>query len=339
MAAPQDGLPNKGLNMKKIFVLFFFLVNCLSAQSFYQKLLDVYSDEIIYNGNELLSNSIDRDLELSAAIYTSDFSAGTNSWTGLRGTATGNIDGIAGQNDCIRHVVDNTSNNHPLIGSFITTVIGTEYRVTFDYYIPNTNSHVNGIRLFSGDGNTFSETSTTNTLNAWTTYWVNVKATATTGIRLYPYNGINVSFQDPGGDDPFYAKNIKVIKVSNYIGAGNHSVDTSYIKQAGTYGLKITSSGTGNGSTNTISLASSLFTAVTSGVNYRFQVYAYTSTANTTLTFKLGDILLTKNVPTSGMNVLNFDFKATASTTGNIYLYTNQAATVYLDEASFKSGQ
>lgn len=321
--------------MRKL-ILFLLLPFSLSAQS----LLHIFFDDIVYNGTELITNAIDRDFELASAIYTSNYSTNTNGWTALRGTATGNIDGIGGADDNLRYVVDNTSNDHPLLGIFITTVVGSEYRVSYNYYIPSTNSKVNGIRLLSGDGSYFTESTISNTINSWTSYWINVKAIATNGYRIYAYNNANLGFQDVGGDDPFYVRNVQVIKVSNYQSVGNHSADTTaLIKHAGTYGIKLVASGAGNGTTNTISLASTLFTSVTNGTNYRFQVYAYTSTANTTLTFKLGDILLTKDVPTSGMNVLNFDFKATGSTTGNIYLYLNKAATVYVDDISFKKGE
>ena len=57
------------------------------------------------------------------------------------------------------------------------------------------------------------------------------------------------------------------------------------------------------------------------------------------MTFKLGDIVINKTVPTVGFHKIVYDFKATGSTTGSIYLYLNKAATVYVDDISFKKGE
>jgi len=291
----------------------------------------------IYDGTELITNTIDKGMEVSS-LYQSDFSAGVDGWGSASGTVTGNIDGIGGRDNVIRFVYNTASAYHQMIRN-ISTTNGLIYGYSAYAYISGTNNI--GLKTILSIGNNALLSNETALLDTWT--FIKVKGTPTVNsanIRAFFYTTTNGMTQDLGGDDTYYFSQFGLSQLPTYIGNGNHSADSSSTnKTAGAYSLVITSTAAGNGTTNTISLASTRFTAVTSGKNYRFQIYAYTSTANTTLTFKLGDIVLTNIVPTTGMSVLNFDFKATASTTGNILLYLDKAATVYIDEASLKAGR
>jgi len=289
----------------------------------------------IYDGTELITNTIDKGMEVPAGVYTSDFSGGSNGWNQyITINTTGNIDGIWGKDDVLRLVPTSTSSNSRAakinVGSY-----SKRYAVSLNYYVPSANTC--GV-LQAYWGNIAVLLGSSQTTNAWTSAKFN--GTMSDGTNPSDDDMMLKAGATTATTDTFYVRDIKVSQIPNYLTTGNHSFDSSSTyKQAGTYSGVITATNAGNGTTNTISLASTYFTAVTSGTNYRFQVYAYTSTANTTLTFKLGDIILTNIVPTTGMNVLNFDFKATASTTGNILLYLDKAATVYIDEASLKAGR
>ena len=302
--------------MKNILFIILF-TSVINAQSFYDKLLTIYADETVYNGSELITNTIDRGFELGTERFV-----GTVTWTNEAGNP---FETFTTSTNTITSAINSSGSGRCYSA---TTTLGS--MTMGDYY-----KVIGNLTLNSGEAPRVKFRNQLSADISALTYLANgansltllITSANSTGSHLYIYNSTNTNWALSG---------VSVRQMTYWTGAGNHSVDTSYIKQAGTYGLKITSSGAGNGSTNTISLASSLFTAVTSGVNCRFQVYAYSPTAGTTLTFKLGDIVLTKTVSNSGMGVLNFEFKATASTTGNIYLYANQTSSIILDEASLK---
>ena len=300
--------------MKTIIIALF-----LSVQLFSQEYLFFFDEGITYNGTELITNSIDRTMELGSELAGSVTIANEGSFPFETLTSSGNS---------ITSAI-NTTGQGRCYGNGITgnMTVGDKYKFTCTLTLNSGEQPIVKIR-----NQAFADITANSTLvNGANSHTMTIISANSTGSFFFFYNGAASNWS---------LANMKLKKMPYWTTTGNHTFDTSLVyKQSGTYSGKIIASGAGNGTTNTISLASTLFTSATSGTNYRFQVYAYTSTVNTTLTFKLGDILLTKDVPTSGMNVLNFDFKATASTTGNIYLYTNQAATVYLDEASFKSGQ
>lgn len=277
---------------------------------------------------ELITASINRTLE-PVSVYNSDFTAGVDGWTNIWGTITGNVDGIYGVNDVARTVANGSGaySNKDLAG----VLANTRYTITTDYFAPNAASLTAFNMSIGGDvsASYFPLVKGSWQLNKKITF-----GNSPTGAK------IRTLFSGSANGDSLYIKNMKVSQVSEFTTTGNHSFDTtSTYKVTGSYSGKIVSTAAGNGSTNTISFASTKFTATTNGKYYRFSCYAYTTTASTTMTFKLGDIVINKTVPTAGFHKIVYDFKATGSTTGNIYLYLNKAATVYIDEVSLKSGQ
>lgn len=142
-----------------------------------------------------------------ANSYTSDFSAGVDGWAASGGAVAGNIDGIGGQNDNLRLTIDNTNAVHYLADGRSTT-IGKTCRVRYDYYLPSTNSHMDGVRLLNGNQATGAPVGTTQ--DAWTATDFYHTNTVSTGYRLYGYDGAAISFQDAGGDDVFYVRNFRI---------------------------------------------------------------------------------------------------------------------------------
>ena len=299
-----------------------------------------------YNGTELITNSINRTMEvgtekivgnLGFEIFTGTPDDGTtDDWTEyLESGTSGSI------NDA---TVSKHSGNYAMKLIYVTGVNSTRnygttltplkrYKYSFwsrgDLYKSlkyNVRDNANATYLISDSTKNRSTTYTK------TTYEFTTAANFTSMLWYWGTNGSVAQ--------SVYVDDISCKEIPIYLGNGNHSVDTSSIyKQAGSYSFKIVSTGVGNGTTNTISLSNSQFTAVTNGLHYRFKIYAFTTTANTTLTFKLGDIVLTKSVSTIGLTEINYDFVATASTTGNLFLYSNQSAPIWFDEISVKSGQ
>jgi len=316
--------------MKYIIIILFFSVNILAQNDL---LILMNTEGINYNGTELLTNQIDRDFEITS-VYQSDFSVNTDGFLSEAVTATGNIDAIGTLDNSLRIVGDGNATPHFVYKSLIISNIW--YYSTLRYYFPSTNTELNYVHsgTNAGELNEFL----TGATNTWLTSTIRVRPTAGVQMRLYPCVYANSSYTD--ADDILYLREIGLSNSPQYNQVGNHSLDSSSTyKQAGSYSGKIVSTGVGDGSSNTISLASTQFTAVTGGLNYRLKLYAYTTTATTTLNFKLGDIEMSALVDETGMAEIDFDFTATASTTGDIILYLDKAATVYIDEVSLRSGQ
>jgi hypothetical protein len=186
-----------------------FGVGHYSAFVFYNMSLSASQATVAKNGDLGFSE------EWAGALggaYSSDFSAGVDGWTASAGTAAGNVDSIGGQNDWLRLTVDGTTNQHLLEKSSIGTSIGKRYRLSFDYYIPSSNSNVNGFdvndRLALGAiGNVTSAT-----LDAVTRFSGEYVATnAQVGINALD-NGV-ASFTDAGADDVLYIRNVTVTEI------------------------------------------------------------------------------------------------------------------------------
>ena len=146
-------------------------------------------------------------------VYSSDFSAGAQSWLAINGTADGNIDDATsgtGEDDTLRLTCNTTSGPHYLYWAALPLTAGKRYRISLDYYIPSTNSNLDGIAI----GNAFSPTLSDNsaTLDAWTRLEGDVLASVQ-NTRIYGADGGALSFQDTGGDDVMYIKNITVTEI------------------------------------------------------------------------------------------------------------------------------
>lgn len=154
------------------------------------------------------------------AEYTSDFSAGVDSWAvNANGTLAGNIDSIGGQNDNLRFTVNSTSGEHSFKRA-MGLEVGKYAMISFDYYMPSTNSHMDGfaIRDYAGANNEYTvftagspdESTVTDT---WTTVdfvWLSTDQ----GLFFRMYDGSSSSWQDASGDDVFYIRNMSIY---NYI--------------------------------------------------------------------------------------------------------------------------
>jgi hypothetical protein len=146
--------------------------------------------------------------------WTSDFSAGVDGVTSNNGTSAGNIDAIGGLDDNLRFTVDASSGTHYPIKTSILTV-GKRYRVSADFYVPSTNSHVDGVGIYESGGVTaIIVTDATITQDTWVTLSGETEpANLNTLLRFYCLDGGSISFQDAGGDDVIYIRNVKVTEI------------------------------------------------------------------------------------------------------------------------------
>jgi hypothetical protein len=143
------------------------------------------------------------------AVYTSDFSAGSDSWSATNGVVAGNIDGIGGYDDVLRFTCSAaaaTHNAYKGTGSGITA--NKKYKASLEYYIPSTNSNIDGL-MFGGSG---AYTAIQNTLDAWTAITFEYTA-PNVNFMCAAYDGASASFTDAGADDVFYIKNTVLTEI------------------------------------------------------------------------------------------------------------------------------
>lgn len=145
-------------------------------------------------------------------VYTSDFSAGTDDWSATQGTAGGNVDGIDGQDDNLRLTVDSTNNVHYIQRSGLVSG-GKTYRIRFDYYIPSGQSNIDGLKVSNGNV-AIDGASIETTTDSWTNVDLYFTAGASSYIRFAAYDGVSDTFQDAGGDDVFYIRNVIIDQIT-----------------------------------------------------------------------------------------------------------------------------
>jgi translation elongation factor P/translation initiation factor 5A len=156
-------------------------------------------------------------------LYQSDFSAGEDGWTAAQGTVAGNIDSIGGIDNWVRLTCGTTSAVYRIKKSTTTVSKGKKYTITFTYYIPSGQSNIDGVRLMFNGGSQ-GGSSIQSVVDTATTVTVTVTATTTGQIEFWAYDGAETTFADPGGDDVFYIKDIKISEIKPFMD-GNHQIE------------------------------------------------------------------------------------------------------------------
>ena len=173
------------------------------------------------------------------AVYTSDFSAGADSWAeAAQTTVDGNIDGIGGEDNWLRGTLKNGVNvTHIARRTTPTLVTGKKYRITGKYFIPSTNSNCDGIR-FVDSGGVVWWSAILNTLDAATTFTAEFTATTdVSGLRVYAYDGSAYQFTDAGGDDVYYIKDIVMVEIGATLALESEGIQRDAWKDSSTNGL------------------------------------------------------------------------------------------------------
>ena len=153
-----------------------------------------------------------------ANTYTSDFSADVDGWAIGSGTLDGNIDGIFGQDNCLRMTCNDVATGHFCLKATILTA-GRPYRFSAMTYIPSGQSNVDVFRL--GNDVVYWDIITTN--DAWVTS-SGIMTADSVSVRLRQYDGTTQSFADAGNDDVTYIKNVVIDPVSDPPTTGAHIV-------------------------------------------------------------------------------------------------------------------
>ena len=141
-----------------------------------------------------------------SVLYTSDFSAGDDGFGAFGGLRAGNIDSIGGENDTLRFTVDANDSQHYTVKAGLLTV-NDYYRVQFRYYLPSANSDLDGIYLH------FNQV-THSVTDTWTAvdYYVAARST-----NLIFWAKQLTAWQDAGGDDVFYLKDVVVTRAYRHL--------------------------------------------------------------------------------------------------------------------------
>lgn len=161
-----------------------------------------------------------RAAEVFTASYTSDFSAGADSFTSVRVTADHNIDGVAGEDNWLRITMGATSDSHYVQRATTLTPVGKKVKVTCTYFIPSTNSDINGIQITDGATDVVSQVF--NTIDEVTTVSFEFIVASNTTLQIYlTENGSRIS-EDSGTDDLVYIKDV-VVSLSNL----NHAIQAT----------------------------------------------------------------------------------------------------------------
>jgi len=159
--------------------------------------------------------------------YTSDFSVGVDDWGMVRGTVAGNIDNIGGLNDNLRAMSTLTGVNDRYIGHVAFDAIGSCYRLRAKYYIPSGQSNIDGIRFYDHNGAS-TYTANLTVTDAWTDVDIYINVRAGSQVLVFPTDAANILFDDAGGDDVFYLREV----IADKITFTNFTAGTGWAPQA-----------------------------------------------------------------------------------------------------------
>jgi len=139
------------------------------------------------------------------AIYTSDFSAGVDSWSAYTGVTSiaENIDSIGGENDWLMGTIDSTTDTHGFRHSFSSLPSDKRYKLSIKVFNPSLNSIVNGFRFASYGGANIGTLTTNISLSPDTVtilefefYW----GSTLSGIQIQMLSNSSTTFAGNGTD-------------------------------------------------------------------------------------------------------------------------------------------
>jgi len=175
------------------------------------------SDDVLksFTADEITDGTLLAFTNADYAKYTSDFSAGDNSWGSLDDvTETGNIDGIGGLDDNLRLAIGSATSQHR---AFRSGILPVSQKINFSarVFIPSTNSVVDSFRIADASG-TAIIAPTTPAQDQWVTVTAsNVTPTNSSGqLRVFLQDGETNSFTG-NGSDVIYLREIVVTQVTS----------------------------------------------------------------------------------------------------------------------------
>ena len=169
-----------------------------------------------YNFEDFTVDQSEYSVGSNSTNYTSDFSGGTDGWVPKNGYRYGNTDGIGGEDDTLKFVVNTTSNVvHYATKSLYSSGIndGDKIHYKIKVYIPSGNTDVDGVKL----DNFHQIISGTYSTSGVTDTWVQLDCIGTYNssglyIHVVPTKGGADTFTG-NGTDAIYIKYVEVRKV------------------------------------------------------------------------------------------------------------------------------
>ena len=169
---------------------------------------DNLTANIGFVGSELNTTYLNEFCNTPVNVYTSDFSAGGDVLNQVNVAAT-NGETINGVDDAYK--IETTSTGSPILHQVLkdSQNENADFTISFDYYIPSTNTVVNQIQVgfVGGTGTTF-----VGGLNSWNSVNLNFSTTTSGNLFFRPAIGTNIIFDAPG--ELFYLKNMVVTQTS-----------------------------------------------------------------------------------------------------------------------------
>jgi hypothetical protein len=163
--------------------------------------------------SEINSGALVDYINTSYAKYTSDFSAGDDSWGSFDDvTETGNIDGIGGLDDNLRLAIGSATSQHR---AFRSNILPENQKINFSarVFIPSTNSDVDGVRLRDASGTVIIDT-TTPTQDQWVTVTASNVTVVNAQLRVDLADGSVTNFAG-NGSDVIYLREVTVTQVTS----------------------------------------------------------------------------------------------------------------------------
>ena len=162
-------------------------------------------------------------------VYASTFAGTANGWGAVNGTVNHSTS-IGGESNALSLTLNTSSSQHYLYkGSLFTT--GKRYRLEADFYIPSTNSNMDGIQAQVGTSSaTVIQGFVAPTLDTWNKITGEFIATAGSNpdrLSFYGLASASTTFADAGGDDVLYVRNVKVTEIGTLADFRSERYDTS----------------------------------------------------------------------------------------------------------------
>jgi len=143
--------------------------------------------------------------------YTStNFNTNVDLWSSYLGSSIANVDNIAGRDDCLKYTIDNNSGYHFIHrGGLI--VNGFNQRISFEVYIPSTNTVLDEVQMRQAN-QVFTPTSGTNKTSLkdqWVAISFEFNFPVQSRFDICGNSSTSISYQG-NGTDTFYVRNIQI---------------------------------------------------------------------------------------------------------------------------------
>jgi len=166
-------------------------------------------------------------------IYSSDFSAGADSFTGTDVTLTGNFDAPGSVSDTLKMEVSSTGSARRMTRTGFNIIAGKNYLVSYDIYFETANANVDSTFISNASaGALFNSAGLSNqTKGVWISYsGVEVAQSSSSGIRFY-IGASSVTSASAIAGDIVYIKNlsIKQVGITGHWPAFNAQTNTGQI--------------------------------------------------------------------------------------------------------------